>query len=107
MRKSALAAIIATIAAITTPFSGALAQSTALEQCLQRADDVYNHEMERCMTYPFHDSAERDYCAYGAGLSHDAERQACSQYYPEGISNSNHQNQRFRPIMIRTAKIFA
>jgi len=102
-----LASVIATTIAITVPFSSALAQSSALEECLQQADSAYNHEMERCMTYPFYDSAERDYCAYGAGLTHDGDRQSCIQSYPEGISSSNRQDQRFRPAEIRMAETVA
>ncbi|MES1976036.1 MAG: hypothetical protein V4472_26565 [Pseudomonadota bacterium] len=102
-----LAAVITTTIAVTMPFSSALAQSSALEQCLQQADDAYNHEMERCMTYPFYDSAARDYCAYGAGLTHDGDRQSCFQGYPEGISSSSRQDQRFRPVEIRRAKTVA
>lgn len=66
--------------------TSAQAQNSNLDQCLSQAEEVYLQEMNRCFTYPFHDGAERDYCAYGAGLTHDLSRQSCFQSYPGDVS---------------------
>jgi len=86
MKNSLFTFITVCAASLAMPIGAASAQEASLDECIQRASDQYNENMQRCFGYAWHDSYERDICQYSAGQEHDGNVQACYASFPQGVS---------------------